>query len=296
MINLYRRRDSNIRATRILFGLFFGLIIGIGWFLSYVYHEPGILILAVLFSSLMSFVSYWYSDKIVLSMARAKPVTPDNAPEFYRIVENLAITAGLPTPKIYLVREQAPNAFATGRDPEHAVVAVTEGLLNKLDRTELEGVISHELSHIGNRDILIDTVAVVLVGFISIASDIFRHSSLFGRRNDRESGSGVIALLGLAFVVLTPIAATLLRLAISRNREFLADSSGVLLTRYPEGLASALEKISRDQTPLRTANESSAHLWIENPFRGKQRASFINRLFMTHPPVEERIKRLRGTE
>jgi heat shock protein HtpX len=296
MYNIYNHRDSNIRATRILFVLFFGLIIAIGWFLSRFYNQPSILVIAVIFSSFMSFLSYWFSDKIVLSMSRAIPVSMENAPELYRVVENLAITAGLPAPKIYLIPEKAPNAFATGRDPEHAVIAVTQGLLEKLDRTELEGVISHELSHIGNRDILIGTVAIVLVGFISIAADIFLRSSFFGRRSDRgNGGSGVFALIGLVFVLLAPIAATLLRLAVSRNREFLADSSGVLLTRYPEGLAAALEKISSDQTPMRMANNSAAHLWIDNPFRGKQKKSLLNRLFMTHPPAEERIRRLRET-
>jgi len=234
-------------------------------------------------------------------MAKAEPIEKKASPELYNIVENLCITAGLPLPKIYLVREQQPNAFATGRNSQHAVVAVTEGLLERLDRSELEGVLAHELSHIGNRDMLLSTVIVVLVGFISIISDMFLRSRFFGgfrSRDSRDSGraGAILMLVGIALAILAPIAAILMQLAISRKREFLADSSGALLTRYPEGLASALEKISSDQTPMRVANNTTAHLWLDDPFRGEKKTSWLHKLFMTHPPVEERIKALRGME
>ncbi len=242
----------------------------------------------------MSIISYWRSDKIVLAIHRARAIDMKNNPELYRIVENLSITAGLPMPKIYVVPEAAPNAFATGRNPEHAVVAVTEGLLQKLDRSELEGVLAHELSHIGNRDTLVATVVVILVGFISLLSDMFMRSMFYGgRRDSREGGGAVLVLIGLALSVLAPISATLIQLAISRKREFLADASGALLTRYPEGLASALAKISADSTPMRTANNTTAHLWVEDPYRINKKINFLHKLFMTHPPVEERIRALR---
>jgi len=279
----------------VLFSAFFVIVIGLGWVFTQAYGDPTILYFAVIFSVFMSILSYWQSDKIVLAMTHAKPVTSENAPELYRVVENLAITAGLPTPRIYLIAEKAPNAFATGRDPEHAVVVVTEGLLEKLDRTELEGVIAHELSHIGNRDILVSTVVVVLVGFISILADIFMRSMFHGGgKRDRGNSGGVIILIGIALSILAPIAATLMQLAISRKREFLADASGALLTRYPEGLASALQKIAQDTTPINAVTNTTSHLWIEDPYEDKKRRPFLHKLFMTHPPTEERIKALRG--
>ncbi len=297
-MNLYQNKDSNIRKTWLLFTLFFVVIIGFGYTLSYIYNDSGILIIAVLFSIFMSFLSYWYSDKIVLKMANAMPVSNENAKELYHIVENLAITAGIPTPKIYIVNEKAPNAFATGRNPEHAVVAVTTGLLEKLDRSELEGVLAHELSHIGNYDMLISTMVVVLVGFISIASDMFMRSMFWGgsrNRNDREGNSnGLVVVIGLVLMILAPIAATLIQLAISRKREFLADASGALLTRYPDGLARALEKISSDPVPLSVANNTTAHLWLEDPFKKNQKKSWFTNLFQTHPSIEERVAALRG--
>lgn len=302
MASLYTHRDSNIRRTWLLFSLFFTVVIGIGWIFSQIYRDPTILYFAVLFSTFMSVLSYWYSDKVVLALAHAKPVDMKNAPELYRIVENLAITAGLPMPKVYLIPEKAPNAFATGRDPKHAVVAVTEGLLERLDRSELEGVISHELSHIGNWDMLVSTVAVVLVGFISILSDIFLRSMFWGGGRDREgrgNAGAIFLVIGIALAILAPIAATLIRLAISRKREFLADASGSLLTRYPEGLAKALEKIASDPTPMRYARNTTAHLWLDDPFThglGKKKVHWLHRLFMTHPPVGERIAALRSLE
>jgi len=296
-MTLYSHRDSNIRRTWFLLALFFLLIIGLGWIFAQVYQNSAILYFAVIFSIFANFFTYWYSDKIVLGMTRAESISKENAPELYNIVENLAITAGLPMPKVYLIREKAPNAFATGRNPKHSVIAVTEGLLEKLDRSELEGVVAHELSHIGNRDMLLGTVIVVLAGFIAIASNIFLRSLFWGGGRRRDRGAGIIFLaLAVIGAILAPIAATLIRLAVSRRREFLADTSGALLTRYPEGLASALEKISGDQTPMRTANNATAHLFIASPFKGKQSFNWFTKLFLTHPPVEERIKALRGME
>jgi len=297
-MTLYTQKSSNVRKTWLLFTVFLIVVIGIGWVFSRIYANPSILYFAVIFSVLMNVIAYWYSDKIVLKMCRAVPVEHKNAPELYNIVENLSITAGLPMPKIYLIREKQPNAFATGRNPKHAVVAVTEGLLEKLDRSELEGVLAHELSHVGNRDMLLSTVIVVLVGFISIISDMFLRSAFWGglgRRDDREGGQAgaILMIVGIALSILAPIAAMLIQLAISRKREFLADASGALLTRYPEGLASALEKISSDSTPMRIANNTTAHLWLDDPFKGQKKTSWLRKLFMTHPPVEERIKCLR---
>lgn len=278
--------------------LFFIIVIGVGFVFAQVYNDSGIFAFAVLFSTIMSVISYWYSDKIVLSLAKATPVSENDDPRLYNTVENLAITAGLPMPQIYIIFDSAPNAFATGRNPQNAVIAVTTGLLEKLNKTELEGVLAHELSHIGNRDILISTVAVILVGFISLIADIFTRSAFFrafgGGDDENNKSSGVLALIGIVLSILAPIVATLMQLAISRKREFLADASGALLTRYPEGLASALEKISRDQTQLRSVQNTTAHLWIEDPFKEEAKVSFLHKLFMTHPPVNDRIKALRN--
>ena len=294
--NLYANRTSNILKTWTLFTGFLVLVIGVGWVFSQAYGNPGILYFAVLFSVGMNIIGYWYSDKIVLSMAHAKPVDMQANPELYRIVENLAITAGLPMPKLYIIPEMQMNAFATGRDPKHAVVAVTEGLLRNLTKPELEGVLAHEMSHVGNRDMLVGTAAVILVGFISIISDMFLRSLWWGgnRRDDRGSGGGIIMIIAIALAILAPISAMLLQLAISRKREYLADTSGALITRYPEGLASALTKIAKDVTPMRFAKNTTAHLWIDDPFTGQTRTAWWHKLFMTHPPIEDRIKVLRG--
>lgn len=295
MASLYTHKESNIRKTWFLFSIFFIIVIGIGWVFSYVYNTSIILVVAVLFSTIMSIVSYWYSDKIVLKMTRAKPISKKDAPELYNIVENLAITAGLPMPRIYLVEDPVPNAFATGRNPEHAVVAVTSGLLNILDRSELEGVLAHELSHVGNRDMLVSTVAVILVGFIALLSDMFLRSMIWGGMSrDNRRGGGIIILIGIILAILSPIIASLMQLAISRKREFLADASGALLTRYPDGLASALEKIGKYSAPMKSANNATAHLWLSDP-HGKKLGG-IARLFQTHPPIEERIARLKGLQ
>ena len=294
MPTLYTLKESNIRKTYLLISIFLLLIIGIGWIFSYIFESTEILIIAAIFAILTSVTSYWYSDKVVLYMTKARPVKKEDNPELYRIVENLCITAGLPMPKIYIIEEPQPNAFATGRNPKHAVVAVTRGLLEKLERVELEGVIAHELSHIKNRDILLQTVIVVLAGIISISAEFLLRSLWWGGGRRRREGNEIFYVLGLIAIILAPIAATLIRLAISRKREFLADASGALLTRYPEGLAKALEKISNDPNPLKTANNSTAHLFIISPFRGKSAKTWLTKLFMTHPPVEERIRALRG--
>jgi len=294
MPTLYTLKESNIRKTYLLITVFLLFIIGIGWIFSYIFESIGILIIAAVFAILTSVTSYWYSDKVVLYMTKARPVKKEDNPELYRIVENLCITAGLPMPKIYIIEEPQPNAFATGRNPKHAVVAVTRGLLEKLERVELEGVIAHELSHIKNRDILLQTVIVVLAGIISISAEFLLRSLWWGGGRRRREGNEIFYVLGLIAIILAPIAATLIRLAISRKREFLADASGALLTRYPEGLAKALEKISNDPNSLKTANNSTAHLFIISPFRGKSAKTWLTKLFMTHPPVEERIRALRG--
>lgn len=299
-MTLYTHAESNIRKTWLYLTFFLLLIMGLGWLISYFLETNVILFVAVILSILMSFFSYWYSDKIVLAMARAIPVEKKDNPELYRVVENLCITAGLPLPKIYIINESQPNAFATGRNQKHAVVAVTQGLLDKLEKSELEGVIAHELSHIGNKDMLLSTIIVVLVGIVVIMTDFFFRISFrgsFGRKDDRGGQIRLIMMLvALALSILAPLFATLIRLAISRKREFLADATAALLTRYPEGLARALEKISADPNPLRVANNSTAHLFVVSPFRGRQAMSWLTKLFLTHPPVEKRIKILRGME
>ncbi len=298
-MTLYTQQDSNIAKTWILMALFLGVIVGVGYFFSYYYRNPSILYFAFFFSLIMNIGSYWFSDKITLAVSRAKPISKTEAPDLYNIVENLSITAGLPMPKIYIINDSAPNAFATGRNKDHAAMAVTSGLLEMMNKTELEGVIAHELSHIGNRDILISTVVVVLVGLVTLLSDFFLRISFFGggRSRDREGGGGVLVIVGIALAILTPIIATLIQLAISRRRESLADASGALLTRYPEGLASALEKIAGYKIPMKHANNATAHLYISNPFGpDNRRISAIARLFLTHPPIEERITALRGSE
>ena len=294
-MTLYTQADVNIRKTWFLMTGFLIFIILLGWFFSYLFNEQWILILAVVLAVFQSFLSYWNSDKIILSLSQAQgPIKKEDNPELYRLVENLSITAGLPLPKIYIINDASPNAFATGRDPQHAVVCVTRGLLDKLEKVELEGVISHELSHIGNRDILLCSVIVVLVGIISLLSNWLLRGMRFGgrRRDDNDNLGLILMLIGLIAAILAPIAATLVQLAISRKREFLADASGALLTRYPEGLARALEKITKDPTPLRTASQATAHLFIADPLKPKK-ITWFTKLWLTHPPVEERVKALR---
>ncbi len=292
MATQYTHQSENIAKTWVFLGAFFVLIIGIGFVFSQALGNSAILYGAVILSLVMNIGSYWWSDKIVLRMVHAKPVTREESPELWNIVENLAITAGLPMPALYIVEDPSPNAFATGRDPKHAAVAVHTGLLRILDKTELEGVLAHELSHVGNRDILVSTIAVVLAGMVSIMADFFLRSMVFGGRDQKGNGGGIFVIIGLVLSLLAPFFAMLLQLAVSRKREYLADASGALLTRYPEGLASALEKISGAGIPSTTSRDALATLYISNPKQAKK--SFIAGLFMTHPPVEERIARLRG--
>lgn len=298
MSNLYQNKDSNIARTWGLMFAFFLLVIAIGWGASYYFGDPSILFFAVIFSIVMNITAYWFSDKIALSTSGAKEASEQDYVELHRIVENLSITAGLPKPRVYVIEEKIPNAFATGRNPGHAAIAVTTGLLSVLDRSELEGVIAHELAHVGNRDILVMSVAVVLAGFITLLADFFIRGTLWGGGSRREGGGGgAFVLIGFALAILAPVFASLIRLAISRRREFLADSSGALLTRYPQGLASALGKISAYSGTMKRANHATAHLFIANPFgANKKERSWLSGLFSTHPPVEERIKALMGKE
>ena len=297
-MTIYSQISSNKTISWLIIILFVAFITTIifvygkasGYGLSY----AGI---GLIISGIMSFASYYYSDKIVLGMSHAKQIAKRDSPELFRIVENLCIATGIPMPKIYLINDSAPNAFATGRDPKHAVVCATTGLLQKLNKAELEGVIAHELSHIRNFDIRLMAIVVVLVGLVALLADFFMRSLWYGggRRNSREGGSaqGIFLFIGIILAILSPLIATLIQLAISRKREFLADASGVLITRYPEGLASALEKIGKDKEPLEVANNATAHLYIANPFKGKISGSWFANLFNTHPPIEERIKILR---
>ncbi len=295
----YDHIAKNKRESLLLIFIFLVVIIALGFAFSKFYNNPGILLIAVIFSSVSAFVSYYFSDSITLSLSQAKEIDRKTAPELFRLVENLTIAAGLPMPRVYIIEDTAPNAFATGRDPKHAVVCVTTGILQKLERTELEGVIAHELSHIGNYDIRVMTLVVVLVGTITLLADWFLRFSLFGSKRKNEDSGGNIGLIflvvGIVLALLSPVIATLIKLAVSRKREFLADSSGALLTRYPEGLARALEKISSDHEPLEAANKATAHMYIINPLKDTEGSSvgwFAN-LFNTHPPMEERVKRLR---
>lgn len=296
-MTLYTHADRNTRLTWLYIAGFLVFVTLVGYIFSAAMESSIILYIAVAFSVIMSVSSYWYSDKIVLAMSGAKEVTHDNAKEIYRLVENLCITAGLPVPKIYIIQDNSPNAFATGRNPEHGVIALTTGIIQKLEKSELEGVIAHELSHIGNRDVLVSTVVVILVGFIALLADFFRRWVFFGGGRGRSNRGGgqlhvIMMIAALVLSILAPIAAVLMQLAISRKREFLADASGALLTRYPEGLASALEKISADTQPLKRANRATAHLFISNPFKKKK----ISKFFQTHPSTIERVSRLRGLD
>ncbi len=293
MATLYTQQDSNIRKTWLLMTVFLVMVIAIGYAVSWYLNSSAILYMAVAFAFIMNFVSYWYSDKIVLRMTGAKRIEKQDHPELWNVVENLSIATGLPMPKVYIVNDPAPNAFATGRNPEHAVVAATTGLLAVLDRNELEGVMAHEMAHVGNRDMLVMTVAVVLAGFIAILADFLMRTMFHGNGRDRSPALMAVAIIG---IILAPIAAKLIQLAVSRRREYLADATAALTTRYPEGLASALEKISGYHAPMRSANHATAHLFISDPFGLAPKGgiiSGINGLFQTHPPAQERIRRLR---
>jgi len=302
---MYNQIETNKRNTRILIYLFVFFITMIGYVFGMAWTGDdqgaiGIMGLMGIGAIIWATISYYNAGKITLSISHAKEIKKRENPLLYRTVENLSITAGLPTPKIYLIDDTALNAFATGRDPNHSAIAITKGLLEKLEKTELEGVMAHELSHIKNYDIRLQSLTVALIGLIALLSDIFLRSLFYGgrRRNSRRSGggkgSGIIILIGIVLAILSPIIAKIMHLAISREREYLADAEAALLTRYPEGLARALEKISSDTEPLEVANKATAHLYIENPLRNEKGMKWMNKLFSTHPPATERIGRLRG--
>lgn len=294
-MNIYNAISSNKWKTWIIMVLFVAFITTFIYVMSKalglsVFGMTGI---ALVISGAMSIGSFYYSDKLVLATTGAKQIKKSEYPRLYRTIENLCIAAGLPMPKVYVIQDRSPNAFATGRDPKHAVVAATTGLLDMMNDAELEGVIAHELSHIKNYDIRLAGVIAILVGFIVILSDMFIRVSIFRSLGDNRS-SAPLLIISLILAILSPIAATLIQLSVSRKRELLADASGALITRYPEGLASALEKLKADHTPPRTASNATAHLFIENPFDNKKVANKFTGLFNTHPPLDERIKILRN--
>ncbi len=292
--------SSNIFKTWLIMFLFSVFVVGVIYVFARAWgYDPagalGLTGMALIFTGVLNFGSYFFSDKIVLGISGAKPVSLENNRKLYHMVENLGIAAGLPTPKIYIIEDSAPNAFATGRDPKHAAIAFTTGILDKLNRQELEAVTAHELSHVGNRDTLVMTVVSVLVGTIALLADWYMRSMWFGSRdNDSDSkGNAIFMVLAIVAAILAPIIATLIQLAVSRRREFLADASGALLTRNPDALASALLKISGDKEPLEAANRGTAHLYITNPLKGQDALNSFAKLFSTHPPVQERVKALR---
>ncbi len=294
---MYQQIAANKRKTVILLAGFVGFVWLLGWVLSRATGHPGLITVMAVFALIYAVVGYYASAAVALALSGAKPIAKADAPDLYRMVENLAITAGLPTPKIYIINDAAPNTFATGRDPNHAVVAVTTGILELLDKDELQGVIAHELSHVGNYDIRLMALVVVLVGVVTLLSHFFLRFSLFGGDdNDNGDAQGIFVLVGLALAIVAPIAATIIQLAVSRKREYLADANGALLTRYPEGLADALEKVGGSTKQLKAASPATAHLFFANPLKGKGVGGSISNLFSTHPPIADRVKRLRAME
>jgi heat shock protein HtpX len=288
---MYDQITRNKRKTIILIAIFIAFILFLGWLFGelYSFGYTG-LVFAFFISIAMSLTGYYKGAKIALMSSGAKEIKKEDNPYVYRMVENLSITAGLPMPKVHIINDPGMNAFACGRDPEHASVAVTSGIIEKLENEELEGVIAHELSHVKNYDIRIMTIVIVLVGIIALMADFMLRAHIFGfGGRDRDSKSGPLMIIGLVLMILSPFIAQLIQLAVSRKREFLADADASLLTRYPEGLARALEKISQDNIPIKKASNATAHLYIANPFKGKK----IAKLFSTHPPVAERVQALR---
>lgn len=297
MYNQIEKNKSNTRILMYLF-IFFITIIGYVFGLAWTGSDEGAIglmgflgIIAIIYA----LISYYAAGKMTLAISRAKEIKRTDNPLLYRTVENLCIASGLPTPKIYLIDDTALNAFATGRDPEHAAVAITKGLLDKLEKVELEGVMAHELSHIKNYDIRLQSITVALIGMIALLSDIFLRSMFYGRRSRRSSsgkGGAIIIIVGIALAILSPIIAKLMHLALSRQREYLADASAAMITRHPKGLVMALQKISQDHEPLEAANKATAHLYIENPLRNEKGMKWLNGMFSTHPPMDDRIARL----
>lgn len=298
MATVYSNIGENKRNTVLIMAGFIAVISFLGWFVGEYFAEGSgffFLGLALIFSGITSFISYYNSDKIVLAISGAHQVTEAQNQPLHRLVENLAMAAGLPKPRIYIIEDTAMNAFATGRDPQHAVICFTTGILAGLEKQELEGVIAHELSHVGNYDIRLMSIVSILVGTVTLIADWFTRGVMYGggRRRSRDSeGGGLIMIIGLVFLILSPIIATLIKLAVSRSREYLADASGSLITRNPKGLASALAKISQDPEILEAANGATAHMYISNPLKGAQGMNTLGILFSTHPPVQDRIKKL----
>ncbi len=299
-MTIYSHIRANIVRSYSVFGVFIGFVVALAYILSQANgYGSSFVVPALLLSILSSVGSFYFGDKIILSMSGARPATRNEHFDFYTVCENLSLAAGIPMPKLYVIDDPAMNAFATGRDPQHAVVCATTGLLERMDRREIEGVVAHELSHVKNYDIRLMLLVGVLAGTVVYISDFFLRTLWWGNgnsRDDRDSrdSRGIFFLVGLVLAFLSPFLATLMKLALSRNREYLADASGALLTRYPEGLARALEKISKDPHMLEQASNATAHLYIENPFSGKKAHAVFSSLFDTHPPVTERIKRLRS--
>jgi heat shock protein HtpX len=299
---VYEQISSNKRRTWLLILGAFVLLAGVGYALGILFASPVVgLIVALGIAAAMSFGSYRYGDRIVLASTRAKEVTAQEEPRLHNIVEGLSIAAGIPKPKVYVVPEQAPNAFATGRDPEHSSIAVTRGLLDTMNRVELEGVIGHELAHVVDRDILVGTVVATLAGAVILLSEFFTRAfwwgGIRGRRGSDRGGGGaemILFAVGIVLLILAPIFAQIIRFSVSRQREYLADAQGAMLTRYPPGLVSALRKIgAASGVPMRSANNATAHLWLNQPSRIEgERMGGLERLFSTHPPIEERIRRL----
>lgn len=303
MLNFYEAKAANQRKSFVvvvLFALFVAAVVYVlakawGVYNGYQTGSLGFVGLALIISGISSFVGYYFSDRIVLGISGARPADRKRDFDFYTVSENLCLGAGLPKPRLYVINDSAPNAFATGRDPEHAVVCATSGLLSKLSRSELEGVIAHELTHIRSYDIRLSSLVAVMVGLIALLGDWFLRSAFWGRSNrDENKSGGIFIILGLIFAILSPIVAQLIQLAISRQREYSADAGSVEITRQPDGLISALEKISADQEPLEAANRATAHMYIVSPFREKSPNNWFAGLFNTHPPVSDRIKILKS--
>lgn len=295
MNNIFQHKRVNIVKTWFLMGIFLVILMLIGFFFSRMYGNPSILYGFFIFSMIMNFVSYWFSDKIALKMSGAKPMTENGFPEIYHMMRNLTEKANLPLPRLYIIDDAAPNAFATGRNKDNAAVAFTRGLVQNLSQDEIEGVAAHELAHIGNRDILIQTVAVVLAGLITLVSDFLIRAQFFGGR-DSENSHPIMMIVGMVLAILSPIAALLIQLAISRKREYLADATGATITGNPDGLARALEKISSYAGAMRKANHATAHMYISNPFGALKKKGMLTNLFMTHPPMQERVRILRSLQ
>ncbi|MBI3955915.1 M48 family metallopeptidase [Candidatus Gottesmanbacteria bacterium] len=297
-MSIHSQIQGNVTKTYIIMSAFVAFVVLAGYAMGQALgYGNSWMWIAVLFSVVSSFASYYWGDKMVLAMSGAKPANRKQHFDFFTVAENLAIAAGLPKPKLYVIEDTAMNAFATGRDPQHAVVCATAGILTKLERRELEGVIAHELSHIKNFDTRLMAAVAVLVGTVAFLADMFLRNLWWGRGRDRDEDRGVgqiMLVVGIVLAIVTPIVATLIQLAVSRRRELLADASAADLTRYPEGLALALEKLSKDKEVLEAATNATAHLYITNPFKGKQFAAWFSGLFNTHPPIGERVKILRA--